>query len=81
MVRLKDIVNYNKEVTGIGFNSTMVRLKADLPTPTTERGDSFNSTMVRLKVCVVSISAIIITEFQFHNGSIKSVKDDDEDDY
>ena len=34
----------------------------------------FNSTMVRLKVQAVKESSFQLSTFQFHNGSIKSVK-------
>ena len=69
MVRLKGHALIGGTVKQNGFNSTMVRLKE---VHRIEVRPSFNSTMVRLKVFDVEVARFAISEFQFHNGSIKS---------
>ena len=51
----------------------MVRLKALHGTQEEICSLGFNSTMVRLKVDDKTKPSSLIFEFQFHNGSIKSV--------
>ncbi len=57
----------------VRFNSTLVRLKASLPTLHQAGMASFNSTLVRLKVGRPIAGVVECVEFQFHTGSIKSV--------
>ena len=57
----------------------MVRLKGGMVTEVDAFIEGFNSTMVRLKVGNCKFNAILVVEFQFHNGSIKSSTQDSND--
>ena len=72
MVRLKakQIDSWKDRIQG--FNSTMVRLKDELPVNAPTADSGFNSTMVRLKGPGDDHALSIKIMFQFHNGSIKS---------
>ena len=54
------------------FNSTLVRLKAQVQINETVRTGNFNSTLVRLKVISRTV-CYNSNEFQFHIGTIKRV--------
>ena len=56
-----------------GFNSTMVRLKVNVNVILEPAAIGFNSTMVRLKGFLVPAIVRATLQFQFHNGSIKSL--------
>ena len=56
----------------IGFNSSMVQLKAKRRTGTSNSFISFNSSMVQLKAKVANVS-LASTLFQFLYGTIKSL--------
>ena len=55
------------------FNSTLVRLEANVFTPTEAVLIGFNSTLVRLEANRKEGAKFTATKFQFHTGSIRSV--------
>ncbi len=55
----------------VGFNSTLVRLKATKDLTEQELSFCFNSTLVRLKVKYPANFIIDVIGFQFHFGTIK----------
>jgi len=74
MVRLKERRSYS-HIRGLeNFNSTMVRLKADLDLAFSNSFFHFNSTMVRLKAEFICKDKDEAIRFQFHYGSVKSLK-------
>ena len=74
MVRLKDKYYLLTPFFFSGFNSLMVRLKADTIPTQTYIVICFNSLMVRLKGPDRLLQAVNHQQFQFPNGSIKSSK-------
>jgi len=74
MVRLKAWLTTTTRPTKRYFNSTMVRLKANLSGSEKLRELNFNSTMVRLKDGCEGLGIYWCIIFQFHYGSVKSIK-------
>ncbi len=58
----------------IRFNSTLVRLRQERATQERADKECFNSTLVRLRPMVTRDARPTIAWFQFHVGSIKTVK-------
>ena len=64
MVRLKAVTAaLDDTLYVLGFNSTMVRLKANVYNTTAVIVNGFNSTMVRLKANVYNTTAVIVNGF------------------
>ena len=73
MVRLKELGCKSPIPDDLHFNSTMVRLKEVMDYVKKSGSPHFNSTMVRLKEFWDYLQSTNVL-FQFHYGSIKSVR-------
>ena len=71
MVRLKAFLCGPFFIGVKNFNSSMVRLKVEKLSEDAKRMLNFNSSMVRLKGASPSQKRLLISLFQFLNGSIK----------
>ena len=67
-----DLRYKTNELTDLGFNSTIVRLKRDQNNESNSGRLRFNSTIVRLKLDSALIISHIFVLFQFYNSSIKT---------
>ena len=74
VVRLKVDHDIHARLLRRSFNSIVVRLKANIALLLRVGCSSFNSIVVRLKGDHDLVSVCIDEVFQFHSGSIKSVR-------
>ena len=74
MVRLKDNGTHINRIIGLGFNSTMVRLKGITGEANGVYRYTFQFHNGSIKSTQDSVEQGVEQRFQFHNGSIKSPK-------